>query len=173
MYRTRRLTLVAIVVISLAGLSTGCQQRASRVQADPAASKTDTSPSNTEVVTEYWPDGQLKLRKQVSRRDDNTVVNHGLYECWHNSGKPRYRATYVDGKLDGVETAWHQNGQKRTEQHYQHGLRNGPRYSWDEQGRLRKEENYQDDKPHGTWTIWKEDGTIKWRAEYDSGRPRR
>jgi antitoxin component YwqK of YwqJK toxin-antitoxin module len=124
-----------------------------------------------EVVEEFWPDGKPRLRREVSRSPDGTLVNDGIYTRWYQNGLKEYQATYVCGELDGVETAWHQNGQKRTEQHYDHGLRQGVRRDWDEAGRLRREEYYFKDSPDGTWTIWKPDGSIEWQARFDHGKP--
>jgi YD repeat-containing protein len=125
----------------------------------------------TEVVREFWPDGQLRVEREVVRRPDGTLVNHGAYTSWLADGQKEYEGSYVRGQTDGVEYQWHDNGQLRSEQHYALGLRQGPRYDWDAQGRLRKEEHYADDLPDGQWTIWEGDGRIKWQGAFERGEP--
>ena len=125
-----------------------------------------------EVAEEHWPNGQLRLRKEVLTRPDGTKVDHGTLTYWYGNGNKEYEAVYVEGRIQGVETQWHENGQMRTEQHYDNGLRNGPRYCWDNQGNKVKEENYRHDKPHGMWTIWRANGQIKWQQEFVDGLPK-
>ena len=165
--RARTLLVVIIIAFLL------CHPAACRHadQTGPTAYTIDRQAKSVEVVEESWPDGQLRLRRQVLRKPDGTLLDHGTYTCWHKNGLKEYEATYVRGRLHGVETAWHQNGEKRSEQQYDQGLRHGIRRDWDEQGRLRREEHYLKDRPHGIWTIWKGDGSIKWQARFDHGKP--
>ena len=122
-----------------------------------------------ETIEDQWPDGTLRLRRQVLRKPDGTLTKHGDYTRWYKNGQKEYEATFAQGRVHEVEMQWHDNGQKRTEQHYIHGKRNGPRHDWDPKGRKVKEEHYLDDKPHGTWTVWDKRGRVKWRATFDHG----
>ncbi|MFH1747619.1 MAG: hypothetical protein ABIG44_11305 [Planctomycetota bacterium] len=152
-----------VVVMSLAWFA-GCRsEQTSPVEARPA--------ENVRVVEEHWPNGVLRVRREVVSAVDGTLINHGLYTQWYQDGTKEYESTYVQGQLHGVETAWHMNSRKRTEQHYEHGERHGPRYVWDEEGNKRGEEHYWQDKPDGTWTVWKKDGQIKWQSRFDRGKP--
>ena len=160
-----------LIIIGLLLFSPSACHRPER--ANPA---TDTparphQASATELIEEFWPDGQPRLRRHVLRKPDGTLLDHGTFTRWYQNGAKEYEAEYLQGQLHGIETAWHANGQKRSEQHYDHGLRHGVRRNWDEQGRLRAEEHYLKDRPHGTWTIWKGDGSIKWQARFQHGQP--
>jgi hypothetical protein len=158
------LVLLAALLLSPVGCASGERgTRSSGSLEDPAES--------VEVVEEYWPDGRLRLRKEVLRCTDGMLINHGAYTRWHDNGNREYEATYVRGELHGVATAWHKNGQKWSEQRYDHGVRHGTRHTWDQSGRLRSEEHYVKDEPDGTWTIWKADGSIKWQGHFDHGKP--
>jgi antitoxin component YwqK of YwqJK toxin-antitoxin module len=128
------------------------------------------SVANTEVVEEYWPDGQLRLRKEVLRLEDGSYVDHGSFERWHSNGKKEYEAFFVRGKKEGTTIRYHKNGQKASEQEYKNGKRHGRCRSWNEAGALVKEENWKNGMPHGTWTIW-EKGEVKWSHTYDHGKP--
>ena len=127
--------------------------------------------SEPEVTEEYWPNGNLRIRREVIRAADGTLVNHGNYQRWYPDGQEEYEAVFVNGKKHGTTTLWHKNGRKWTEEQYVNGLKHGTRRIWDEEGVLRKEEQYADGKPHGTWTLWDKSGNIKWRTSFDHGRP--
>ena len=123
-----------------------------------------------ETVEEFWPNGQLKLRKQVLRLDDGTVVDDGKFERWHSNGKKEYEAVFVKGAKEGTTIRYHKNGRKATEQEYRKGKRHGRSASWNDAGAMVKEENWMDGRPHGTWTIW-DKGKVKWSHTYDHGKP--
>lgn len=124
---------------------------------------------NVETVEEHWPDGKVRLRRQVRRSPDGTLQDHGRYERWYNNGQKEYEATMVAGRKNGVVTFWHRNGRKWIEEHYLDGRRDGIRRVWDDLGRKRKEERFLLGKPHGIWTTWGEDGEIRWQHSFDHG----
>ena len=128
-------------------------------------------PEKRDIVEQRWPDGKLRLRKQVLRNPDGTLVNHGTYARWHNTGQKEYEAVLVQGKKHGTTTRWHKNGRKWSEQHYVNGKKHGASYIWDENGMKRKEEHHVDGKPDGTWTTWDSKGEIKWQGSFDRGVP--
>jgi antitoxin component YwqK of YwqJK toxin-antitoxin module len=126
--------------------------------------------ANVETVEEYWPNGQLRLKKQVLTLEDGGVVDHGRFERWHSNGMKEYEAVFVEGKKEGTTIRYHKSGKKATEQEYKNGERHGRSVSWNDSGEKVKEENWMDGKPHGTWTIW-ENGKVKWSHTYDHGKP--
>jgi antitoxin component YwqK of YwqJK toxin-antitoxin module len=141
----------------------GCGQRLQPVS-------TDFFSDNVELVEEYWPDGQLRLRKHVFLQDDGTAVNHGTYERWYDNGAREYEAVFAHGKKEGVTVRYHRNGQKQSQQEYKHGKRHGRCISWNAAGAKVKEESWAEGKPHGTWTVW-ENGELKWTHTYEHGDP--
>ena len=159
--------LGVIIIALLLPQPVGCRQADRAAPVDTTAKPAVPA----EVIEEFWPAGRSRLCREVVRNQDGSPVDHGTYTRWYQNGEREYEATYVRGRLQGVETAWHMNGQRRTEQHFDQGLRQGVRRDWDEQGHLRREEHYLKDRPHGTWTIWKSDGRIKWQARFDRGQP--
>jgi antitoxin component YwqK of YwqJK toxin-antitoxin module len=126
--------------------------------------------ANVETVEEYWPNGELRLRKEVLQREDGTLVDHGKFERWHDNGKKEYEALFVLGKKEGTTIRYHKNGRKSSEQEYKKGRRHGRCLTWDDSGTLVKEENWSEGRPHGDWIIWK-DGKVKWSHTYDHGKP--
>jgi hypothetical protein len=152
---------VAVVLLAALG-ATG---------APPALASPPEHPEPTIVVVEKsWPNGQLRLRKQVLVLPDGTEVDHGRYERWHDNGNKEYEAVFVRGRKEGTTVRYHKNGWVAARQEYRDGKRHGASVSWDASGTKVKEENWADGRPHGTWTIWK-DGKVQWRHTFDHGDP--
>jgi antitoxin component YwqK of YwqJK toxin-antitoxin module len=162
---SRAIWLAALPGLMALGLVAGCQQPAREAQRAAPAAK-------AEVVEEHWPNGGLRVRKEVLRSRDGTLVDHGTYTGWYDNGQVEYHGMFVQGKVDGVATRYHRNGQKAVEEYYANGVREGPRYSWDESGVLRKEEHFADDQPDGTWTTWDGQGKIKAQQRFERGVPK-
>jgi antitoxin component YwqK of YwqJK toxin-antitoxin module len=155
----------ALLFVAVLSVIAGCQQPAREAQRS-------TSPAKAEVVEEHWPNGALRLRKEVLRSSDGAVVDHGKYETWYDNGRLEYEGAFVQGKADGIARRFHRNGQKAVEESLAKGLRQGPRFSWDEGGVLRKEEHFTDDLPDGVWTTWDDKGKIKAQQRFERGVPK-
>ena len=156
--------LTSLLLGALLSLPAGCQ---------PSAAKPGVTavPEKVEVVEEHWPNGKLRLRREVTRAPDDTLVDEGRYTRWYDNGQKEYEGVFVHGKPDGVATSWHCNGLKWIEEHYVQGQREGVRLDWDENGILRKEEHFSEDKPDGTWSTWDAKGKLKTQQKYEKGVP--
>lgn len=159
------LRFALVIVTALLCPLPGCRHDGGKVSLNRAAEK-------VEIVEEDWPDGKIRLRRQVLRNPDGTLVNHGTYARWYPDARKEYEATFVQGKKHGIATLWHKNGRKWTEEHYVHGQKHGVRRIWDENGVKRKEERHLDGKPHGVWTLWDKNGKIKWQGSFEHGKPK-
>ena len=157
---------VLTIFAALLLLPAGCMKSAEKVSLS-------RSTENEDVVEQFWPDGKLRLRKEVLRKPGGTLVNHGAYVRWHDNGRKDCKLTFIRGKKHGSATLWHKNGQKWIEEHYIEGKKHGVRRVWDENGRNRKEEGWANGIPHGIWTTWKESGEIEWQQTFDQGAPQR
>jgi len=151
-----------VVFLLVGGMLTGCQiARQHETPAQP--------PAERDVREEFWPNGQLHVRTEFVRGDDETWLKDGVYTEWYEDGQKCAEVHYVRDKLDGVMTRWHPNGQMHVERHYRNGLRHGRTRIWDEKGHLRKEEFHFEGQPDGTWTTWKTDGSIRHRQQFQRG----
>ena len=163
-------------LVSAIWIATGCQHdRGAKMEQTPpenaAATTGEAADNNVDVIEEHWPDGTLRLHREVIRQPDGTVVNHGRYTRWYPNGQKDYEATFVHGGKDGTTYQWHRNGQLWIEERYTDGKRDGLSTTWNQQGAKIKEERYAEGKPHGTWTVWNDKGKLKWQAEFDHGKP--
>lgn len=160
--RNTRLAVATLAALSC--LPAGCTHGARPASADRPGEQVQT-------IEQYWPNGKLRLRKQVLKTPDGALVNHGAYTRWHDNGRKEYEGVYVDGELEGVETTWHKNGQKWIEEHYVHGQRHGASYTWDDSGVKRGETHHVYGKPAGTWTTWDAKGKIKSQQRFEADPP--
>jgi antitoxin component YwqK of YwqJK toxin-antitoxin module len=159
-----RMTILRLAILPLvAALGAGCVQPL-------RAAVPDSPPGTRAVVEEHWPNGQLRLRKQVLRLEDGSTVDDGTFERWYSDGGKEYEAVFVNGKKEGTTVRYHRNGRIASREEYEDGQRNGASVSWDDAGSKVKEENWADGRPHGTWTIW-QDGKVEWTHTYVHGDP--
>lgn len=141
------------------------------VAAVPARSPRSDAPLETpRIVEEYWPNGQLRLRKHVVVADDGSTVDDGPFERWYSEGVKEYEAVFVMGKKEGTTVRFHRNGRIASREAYRNGQRDGPSISWSPTGEKVKEEHWADGRPHGTWTVWSH-GAVEWTHTFDHGDP--
>lgn len=159
-----RTTLPLLIAAVPLGLAAGCAH-------GPRPTPATQPMADVETVQEHWPDGGLRLRREVLRDADGALVNHGTYTRWYTDGTKEYEVTFAHGKKHGVAKTWHRNGRIWTEEHYRDGLRHGTSTTWDENGVKRKEENHVNGKPQGTWTVWDGKGRIKTQRNRPSDAP--
>jgi hypothetical protein len=98
------------------------------------------------VEEERWPNGQLKLRRQVVETRDGQLLQHGTLEVWYESGKPRSVGNWANGQKHGHFRFWHENGQPKAEVDYRHGRAEGVAIFWDEAGHELRRENWRGGK---------------------------
>jgi len=96
----------------------------------------------TEVVEEYWPDGQVK---------------------WERN--------YQDGKLEGISKEYSEDGTVLAEENYENGKKNGISKVYYKDGSLRSETNYRDGIKDGletTYLRWDKKKTV---TVFEQGKP--
>jgi len=95
----------------------------------------------TEVVEEYWPDGQVK---------------------WERN--------YQDGELDGISKEYGEDGTVLAEENYENGKKNGTSKLYYPDGTLRMEVNYQDDLKDGLETTYLRWDNLKTVTLFEKGK---
>lgn len=157
-----------LVLLAVLLLVTGCATVRSTV---PSAEMEESRPGETvEILEEFWPDGSIRIRREVIRGEDGSPIDHGVYARWHENGLPEYETVFDHARKNGRAVRWHMNGEKWVEEHYVLGLKEGACRTWNEAGELVKEEQYARGKPHGAWTVWKK-GVVRAMSCFDHGMP--
>jgi len=129
-------------------------------QAD-APETTDAQPRQTDVVRERYPDGRIKIQREVALDDQRNYVNHGTYRMFDPRGRTIAEGRYCMGKRHGRwvrHLAAGQGGQLSGILDRRFG------------GSFLSEATFVDGKLHGTWTITSaatNRKVIEW--QFDSG----
>lgn len=114
----------------------------------------------TEVVTEAYADGTVRVQRTVRRLPDGSPVNDGPYESYYESGKLESKGEYRDGRRDGEwEFRW-PGGRRRGRGSYANGKRVGKWTTWYEKGGRSSEGSYTDGHRTGEWQVWKPDKSL-------------
>ncbi|MBI3838958.1 MAG: hypothetical protein HY288_13635 [Planctomycetia bacterium] len=78
---------------------------------DPSESDESTSPdqSETEVITERYPDGAVKTEREVTQDTQGNYINHGAWEMWDQRGNPVAQGAYDHDNRTGTWIRWYRN----------------------------------------------------------------
>jgi len=99
-----------------------------------------------------------------------TPVADGDHELAYESGKPRLRVRFKDGKPHGPSVRWHGDGLKESEGAFSDGKKHGPWRYWYANGQIRDEVIYDKGLRHGTCKRWAPDGQASRTFECVAGR---
>ena len=65
-----------------------------------------------EVIRERYPDGTVRVEREVAQDDEGNYVNHGSWKTWDaNGATPWRKASTIMGNRTGPWTRWYRNGQ--------------------------------------------------------------
>jgi antitoxin component YwqK of YwqJK toxin-antitoxin module len=165
-----RFSSIAAVAFTLAGaLACGLNAAATAQEAKPA---TDVNavlldePEPTprpKVVTqgkreEKYPDGAVRVQREVVLMSDDQVINHGKYTEFYANGKKFSEGNYVNGVHDGVWSFWHENGELAKTVTFKNGRADGSWEAHRDDGSLFAKKSYKDNLREGTWVLYYDDG---------------
>src|SRR5688572_112701 len=183
------------------GVLTHCVERAARGQdTSPAAeprqadrTPVDTVPadgeppsSGVQVLTERFPDGTVRLERQVDHDSKGVPVNHGAWTAYYPDGKPVGSGTFVHGKMEGPWKRTFRQGEGAvirgpivadfqppftSEALFSDGLLNGEWTIHDAKGRLVIAWSFTDGEPAGPWMWLYPTGHKRREATYAAGVP--
>jgi len=117
-----------------------------------------TSCSKTEQVEMRNEDGIVIERYSRSKKDS---LMHGSYEAFDDKGNMIEKATYTEGKLDGVRTLYYPSGEVQYVENHLKGEFEGTYQAYYPEGQLELEGEYVDNKMSGIWTAYYPTGKIK------------
>lgn len=117
------------------------------------------------MVYEYV-DGK-ELLVEFRDADDSATVSEGNGEIVIEiDGTVLYRASYVNGLLEGAREMFHENGQLSTSIIYSAGQRKGVYNEYALDGSLLVTGNYEGDKQQGQWEWYGQDGSMEIMMNY-------
>ncbi len=83
-------------------------------------------------VVERYDSGKVKVKYGTDAKDRK----HGEYVEYHENGRPRVRAHYSAGELDGSWVSYWENGKVQKKLNYKKGVQQGRAVEYDEKGKL-------------------------------------
>ena len=98
---------------------------------------------------------------------------NGKTHCYYESGKIKLELNFLEGKLDGIQSAFHEvgplNDNPKENITYNNGVVNGLRERFYENHQLELKENYLYNKLHGLSIYWDSTGIKKLEINYSNG----
>lgn len=138
--------------------------------------------AEAEVFTERYPNGKIKISREVVKDAKKNYINHGLWRMWGPDGSVMAEGEYDMGVRHGV---WKQRYEKATllgELPYNlftapftatveldHDQIDGKWTIHDAEGRKVSEWEYVDGRRHGKWSWWFPDGNKMQEMNYRQG----
>jgi antitoxin component YwqK of YwqJK toxin-antitoxin module len=120
-------------------------------------------------VSKWWyEDGTLKQETHYDA-ECKPGVQHGPEIEYDITGAVFKRATYNDGKMNGVRELW-DGDQIRERTPYRHGMKHGLQERWLADGKRQSRVNYKNNMVHGLFETWYENGNLKIRSEQAYGK---
>jgi antitoxin component YwqK of YwqJK toxin-antitoxin module len=115
---------------------------------------------DTEVATDRYPDGKIKIQRHVAQDAQRNYVNHGPWTLFDLEGNAIATGTYKLGKRDGI---WSRL-QPKTSKHFE-----GPTFKGFKQPFV-WEAHFADDVLHGRWTMLDAEARLIRTWEFEQGR---
>lgn len=148
----------------------------------------------TETVTEKFPDGKVRIERDIAHFSDNHFEAHGKYREFYPSGKVfvegqynrgrqdgewvyyfdngqiNRKASYKDGKPDGALEVFRADGTLAAKRGFSDGQRDGDWITYDATGKTPvSEEHYVQGKANGVWKYWHDNGKLRHEINLKDG----
>ena len=88
---------------------------------------------------------------------------------YHDSGQLRVRATFKDGKENGLYEGYYENGQLHFRTTHKNGIPDGLWEGFYENGQLKERGNIKDLEQDGLWEYFDDGGNLTKTEEYKNG----
>lgn len=143
-----------------------------------------TARSELEVISERYPNGAVRVRREVTQDEYENFVNHGGYELYDQAGKLVMSGRYNMGRMvgvwsrtlaineinlgnDAVDRQFH--GPFVSTVEFVDGEINGPWTIVDPSNHKVLEWQFRLGKPHGAWVWYHSNGRKRKQAQYEDG----
>jgi len=110
--------------------------------------------SNKDVRVEYYSNGQIHLKCEISANG----VRDGAYISYYQNGQKRSEGNYKNDKQTGFWITWHENGNKSSEGSYKNGLQTNEWRFYYKNGKLQQINHFLNDKEEGEFIDYDTNG---------------
>jgi antitoxin component YwqK of YwqJK toxin-antitoxin module len=147
-----------------------------------------------EMIPEKYPDGTLRVERQVAHFSDNHIEadgayrefypngklfvegqyqrgrQHGEWTYYFEDGKVNRKVIYNNGQPDGAWDVFRADGTLLAKRSFKNGIRDGEWITYDETGKKPlREEHYVKSKADGVWKVWFPSGKLKQQVGFKEG----
>jgi len=99
----------------------------------------------TEVIRERFPDGTVKIEREVTQDEKENYINHGKWKMFNQRGTLLAEGQYVNNKRDGTWVRFYQGKESKLFSEMPYKQFKGPYVS---------QATFKDGQLHGTWKIY-------------------
>lgn len=192
--------VVAILLVSQSVLAAPRQGKMQRLEPELAPPKQEklvrpTRPSEmepsqpvigTEVFVERFPDGAVKVEREVALDEHGNYVNHGPWRMWSQEGKLVAEGSFEYGKRTSIWTRWYDRNDSPllsqqpfrafdapflSQTHYENDTMDGEWSIFDAQQRRCCQLSIYQGKRQGMSIFWLPDGTVLQQEAYEENVP--
>ena len=109
----------------------------------------------------YYVGGQVEWDiPHDGKKEKGPFTRHGMARNFYPNGQPHIQRTYVDGKIQGVETEWYPDGKVACQITFVDDVRHGPYARWHPNGEKDLEGKYVNGELKGWFRRWDEQGKL-------------
>jgi|SRR5699024_1576359 len=133
--------------------------------AQPAATKTYTSKSDTVILKFYNGDGILITQGKLLHKK-----RVGEWNYFHVNSQLMMQEHYANNQLNGWKVVYYENGQITSKEKYKNGHLNGPKLMYSKDGQLLAKYHYKNDTLEGYSKVFTVEGDLISKGRYKNGR---
>lgn len=129
-------------------------------------------PWQTEHLLENWEGKDKYIERVLQNPNSNLhgIVKNGEIKEYHDNGKLKHQAFYINGKIEGKAKYYYKNGRLQREENYENGLRKGIWKNYFQSGKIEFIQPFNEfGQYHGKLTSYYENGQIRLMQEIHNG----
>ncbi|MDA3616019.1 hypothetical protein O3P16_14485 [Chitinophagaceae bacterium LY-5] len=129
-------------------------------------------PWQVEHILEYWEGKDEYIERTLKNPNSNlhSIIKNGNVFDYHENGKLKHKAFYINDKVDGVSMHWYDNGQLKCEHYYKKGIRIGTWKDYYPSGKISFVQPFNDyGMPNGIVVSYFENGNKRFERVLENG----
>jgi antitoxin component YwqK of YwqJK toxin-antitoxin module len=142
-------------------------------------------PQERELIKERYPDGSVRVEREVSQDEEGNYHNHGFWKTWDNKGNLLAQGEFSSGSRTGTWVRWYRNpadvplfgklpfskfnGPYISQAMFNNDQLDGFWTIYDGKKAKISQIEYKGGKRNGTTTFWHANGTKMREAQYRDG----
>jgi antitoxin component YwqK of YwqJK toxin-antitoxin module len=152
---------------------------------DASTAKPTVEGENVEIIKERYPDGAIKIEREVTQDAQGNYINHGSWKMWDKSGNPVAQGEFRYGNRTGTWVRWYHGASEAdllqqipyrlfagpfiSQATFEHGQLNGTWNIYDGKKRKISQWGFTDGKRHGASIWWFPNGKKMREVQYRDG----